>query len=63
VQFLAWDDFDRAEEAIEAGAVAARRALPRIEKLLGQKKEAALSLKALLEAEDRSHLCLAEAHG
>lgn len=63
VQFLAWDDFDRAEEAIEAGAVAARRAVPRIEKLLGQKKEAALALEARLEAEDRSYFWLAEAHG
>ena len=63
VQSLAWDDFDRAEEAIEAGAVAARRALPRIQKLLGQKKDAALALEARLEAEDRSYLWLAEAHG
>jgi len=63
VQSLAWDDFDRAEETIEAGAVAARRALPRIEKLLGQKKDAALALEARLEAEDRSYLWLAEAHG
>jgi NTE family protein len=35
VQSLAWDDFDRAEEAIEAGKIAATRALPRIRKLLG----------------------------
>jgi NTE family protein len=34
VQTVAWDDFDRAEEAIEAGKVAARRALPRIQRLL-----------------------------
>ncbi len=63
VQFLAWDDFDRADEAIQAGAVAARRALPRIEKLLRQKNDAVLSLEAQLAAEDRSHLWLAEAHG
>jgi len=63
VQSLAWDDFDRAEEAIQAGAAAARRALPRIEKLLGQRKDAALALEARLEAEDRSYLWLAEAHG
>jgi len=63
VQSLAWDDFDRAAEAIEAGAVAARRALPRIEKLLGQKKDAALAVEARLEAEARSYLWLAEAHG
>ena len=31
---IAWDDFDRADEAIEAGAAAARRAIPRIQKLL-----------------------------
>ncbi len=34
VHTLAWDDFDRADEAIEAGKIAALRALPRIEKLL-----------------------------
>lgn len=31
---LAWDDFHRTDEAIQAGAEAARRALPRIQKLL-----------------------------
>jgi NTE family protein len=62
VQSLAWDDFDRADEAIQAGAATARRALPRIEKLLGQKNDAALALEARLEAEDRSYLWLAEAH-
>jgi NTE family protein len=36
VQSLAWDDFDRADEAIEAGAVAARSALPRIQKYLSR---------------------------
>jgi NTE family protein len=61
VQSLAWDDFDRAEEAIEAGATAARRALPRIEKLLGQKASSALDLEARLEAEDKGYLWLAEA--
>lgn len=34
VTSLAWDDFDRAEEAIEAGAAAARKAIPRIQQLL-----------------------------
>ncbi len=34
VQSLAWDDFDRASEAIAAGAEATRRALPRIRQLL-----------------------------
>jgi NTE family protein len=34
VQTLAWDAFDRAEEAIEAGEQAATSALPRIKKLI-----------------------------
>lgn len=38
VQSLAWDDFDRADEAIEAGAAAARSALPRIQKYLSRAK-------------------------
>jgi NTE family protein len=62
VQSLAWDDFHRAEEAIAAGASAALRALPRIEKLLGQQENAAQHLQARLEAEDKSYLWLAEAH-
>jgi NTE family protein len=62
VQSLAWDDFHRADEAIEAGALAARRALPRIEKLLSQKEDSAQHLQARLEAEDKSYLWLAEAH-
>ncbi len=61
VQSLAWDDFERADEAIQAGAAAAYGALPRIERLLQQKKEAALALEARLEAEVRGHLWLAEA--
>jgi len=61
VQSLAWDDFDRADEAIQAGAAAAYGALPRIEKLLRQKKEAALALEARLEAEAKGHLWLGEA--
>jgi NTE family protein len=63
VQSIAWDEFDRADEAIQAGVVTARRALPRIEKLLGKNTDAALALEARLEAEDRSYLWLAEAHG
>jgi NTE family protein len=59
VQSLAWDDFARAEEAIEAGATAARRALPRIEKLLGGAVEVA-DRNARSEAEDKSYLWLAE---
>ncbi len=62
VQSLAWDDFHRAEDAIEAGAEAARRALSRIEKLLGRREDAAQHLQARLEAEDKSYLWLAEAH-
>jgi NTE family protein len=34
VQTLAWDDFDRVDEAIAAGAAVARQALPRIQKFL-----------------------------
>ena len=61
VQSLAWDDFDRAEEAIAAGAAAARRALPRIEALLGQKEDAAQDLQARIDAEDKGYQWLAEA--
>src|SRR5438445_8930753 len=60
VQSLAWDDFDRAEEAIEAGAATARRALPRIQKLLGQKDASSQQREARLEAEDQGYLWLAE---
>jgi NTE family protein len=34
VHSLAWDDFDRIDEAIEAGAASARNALPKLKKLL-----------------------------
>src|SRR5258708_12888225 len=44
VQSLAWDDFHRAEEAIAAGASAALRALPRIERLLAHQADAAHNL-------------------
>jgi NTE family protein len=56
VQSLAWDDFDRADEAIEAGAAAARRALPRIEKLLNPAADSTFDLEARLEAEAHSYL-------
>ena len=36
VQTLAWDDFERIDEAIEAGATAARSALPRLLALLNR---------------------------
>jgi NTE family protein len=61
VQTLAWDDFDRADEAIEAGAAAARRALPRIQKLLDPPQDAPIEFQARIEAEAQSHLWLAEA--
>jgi NTE family protein len=63
VQHLAWDDFERAEEAIAAGAAAARGALPRIEKLLGQKVSAAQNLQARIESEDKGYRWLAEVLG
>jgi len=58
VHGLAWDDFERASEAIEAGVTAATRALPRIKKLLEPKPEP----EDLFATEARSHLWLAEAH-
>jgi NTE family protein len=61
VQSLSWDDFDRADEAIEAGAAAARRALPRIQKLLNPPQDSHLEFQARLEAEAQSYLWLAEA--
>jgi NTE family protein len=45
VQALAWDDFDRTAEAIDAGVAAARRALPRIRQLL-EKNAASSALSA-----------------
>jgi len=60
VQSLTWDDFDRADEAIEAGAAAARRALPRIQKLLNPALESASEFETRLEAEAQSYLWLAD---
>jgi NTE family protein len=60
VQSLAWDDFDRADEAIAAGVAAASRALPRIQKLLGAQEVSASDFQARLEAEAQSYLWLAE---
>jgi NTE family protein len=57
VQSLAWDDFDRADEAVEAGVAAARRALPRIKKFL----ERSTAQVEDFEAEAQSQLWLAEA--
>jgi hypothetical protein len=53
---LAWDDFERADEAIEAGAAAARSALPRIQKFLARVE----SMRELEPRENRQ-LQLAEA--
>lgn len=39
VQGLAWDDFDRIDEAIEAGSVAARSAVPRLKQLLNRQND------------------------
>jgi len=60
VQFLAWDDFARADEAIEAGAAAALRALPRIEGLLEKKAEAELPSEARRVLKKRSQMWLTE---
>jgi NTE family protein len=60
VQSLAWDDFDRADEAIEAGATAARNAIPRIKKLLERTAPPAFDLSASLEARAQGQLQLAE---
>ena len=60
VQFLAWDDFARADEAIEAGAAAALRAMPRIEHLLERKAEAELPSEARLMLKKRSQMWLTE---
>jgi NTE family protein len=57
VQSLKWDEFNRADEAIEAGVVAARRAIPRIQKLLEKISES----QHVLETEAQSYLWLAEA--
>src|ERR1700736_124082 len=57
VQSFAWDAFDRADEAIEAGAAVARRALPRIQKYLERAEEGTDGLQADLQ----SMLMLAEA--
>lgn len=59
VQSFAWDAFDRAEEAVEAGAAATRKALPRIFELLAETGGGPSDVD-VLEAEDRSYLWLAE---
>lgn len=57
VNSLAWDDFERAGEAIDAGAAAARLALPRIHKLLSLAEHSA----AVLGDASLSQVWLAEA--
>jgi NTE family protein len=57
VHSIAWDDFDRADEAIEAGAAVARHALPRIQKFLERAEAGARDP----EAEAQGYLWLAEA--
>ncbi len=59
VQSIAWDDFDRADDAIAAGAAVARRALPRIHKFL-ERAEAEATVRNP-EAEAQGYLWLAEA--
>jgi NTE family protein len=46
VQDLAWDDFERADEAIEAGETSAILALPRIRGLLSEASPSAKKLRA-----------------
>lgn len=63
VQSLSWDNFDRAEEAIQAGAATARRALPRIQKLLEKRAQTELTWQVQpnqLDVEKRQHLFLEE---
>ncbi len=57
VSSMAWDDFDRANEAIEAGAAAAQLAVPRIQKLLNLAEHSA----NILGDSSLSHTWLAEA--
>jgi NTE family protein len=61
VHSLAWDDFDRADEAIEAGVIAARNAIPRIQRLLEWTSVSAPDLKASLDAQAHGQLQLVEA--
>jgi NTE family protein len=63
VQAIAWDQFERADEAIEAGAAVARLALPRIEKYLERAQARSLSVSSEpdREPETPASLELAEA--
>jgi NTE family protein len=57
VHSVAWDDFDRADEAIDAGIAVANRAIPRIEKFLERADHDARGLESDLQ----SMLLVAEA--
>jgi NTE family protein len=50
VHSFAWDAFDRADEAIEAGAAVTRRALPRIQKYLERAEAGGHGLKTDLQS-------------
>jgi NTE family protein len=58
---LTWDDFHRADEAIEAGAAATRRALPRIQKMLNPAPDSHTAFETRLGAETQSYVWSAEA--
>lgn len=57
VHTMAWDDFSRVNEAIEAGEAAARPAIPRIQKMLALAEHSA----AVLSDSALAHTWLAEA--
>ena len=56
VQSIAWDQFERADEAIEAGAAITRLALPRIEKYLDQKNFEKMRARSLAEKSETGGL-------
>ena len=61
VHSIAWDDFDRADEAIAAGAAVTLRALPRIEKFLERAEASAHGLESDVPTNLQAVLQLAEA--
>src|ERR1700676_3292521 len=63
VQSLAWDDFDHADEAIEAGKTAARRALPRIQRMIADGEAPEPGLASPTEFRDSGLHFLSEAMG
>jgi len=56
VQSIAWDQFERADEAIEAGAAITRLALPRIQKYLDQKNFEKIRARSLAEKSETGGL-------